>query len=115
MSKFNNQTTILPKEIDGILSGDVDFYRLSPVRNCHKKDIYIYLYSYSYLYLCIYIGHLFVKHNLDLTGVDTRGRKKQRKSGRDRIKEDLFLSCRGASTQMRTHEKPTYTYTHQTR
>ena len=113
MSKFNNQTAILPKESNGILFGDVDFYRLSPVRNCHKKDIYIYL----YLYLYLYIGHLFVKHDLALICVDTRGRKKQRKSGRERIKEDLFLPHRGVSTHMNVHisartRRPTHTYTH---
>lgn len=49
MSKINNQTAISPKGINGISFGEVDFYRLSPVRNCHKKDIYV-------LYIFMYIG-----------------------------------------------------------
>lgn len=42
--------------------------------------------------------------------MDTGGREKQRKSGRERIKEDLVLPHRGVPTHeyahMRTHEDP---------
>lgn len=50
MSKVYNQTAILPKEIDEILFGDVDFYRLSPLEILIKK-IYMYLYFYVYLFI----------------------------------------------------------------
>ncbi len=52
------------------------FTDLVPLEIVIKK---IYIYIYIFIFISIYIGHLFVKHDLALICVDTRGRKKQRK------------------------------------
>ncbi len=79
------------------------------------KKIYIYI----FIFIFIYIGHLFVKHDLALICVDRREKEAEKKRGRDRIKEDLFLPHRGFHTSVRicahmeTHSHiHTRTYTH---
>lgn len=90
------------------------FTDLVPLEIVIKKIYCIYIFIFIFIF--IYIGHLFVKHDLALICLDTRGRKKQRKSGRERVKEDLFPHAqRRLHTWMCTYahtRRPTRTYTH---
>lgn len=85
MGMWVNSTTKLqyhPKKSMEYCLEMLIFTDLVPLEIVIKK-IYIYIYIHIHIYIYLYIGHLFVKHDLALSGVDTRGRKKQRKSGRE--------------------------------
>lgn len=82
-----------------------------PVRNCHKKDIYIYI----FIFIFIYIGHLFVKHDLANLCGHTREKEAEKKWKRENKRRPIPPTQRSFSrtiARTRTHrERRTRTYT----
>lgn len=97
--KFKNQTAILPpappkkkKSMEYYLEMLIFFTDLIPLEIVIKK-------IYMHIYIFIYIGYLFVKHDLALICVDTGRRKKQGKlEERERIKGHIPPTQRSPRT-----------------